>query len=104
MATRRTLRQSRLALARQEAERLRGKIRALEPRVSRIILFGSVARQNPRHEYFDIDLALEGAPSLALLEPEVTSDGFRIDLVQLEWLSVRMRENIEREGVVLYGT
>jgi predicted nucleotidyltransferase len=76
----------------------------LEPRVSRIILFGSVARQSPKHEHFDIDLALEGAPSLALLEPEVTADGFRIDLVQMEGLSGRMRENIEREGVVLYGT
>src|ERR1035437_7588995 len=97
------LRQQRLVDARTEAERLSGKIKQLAPEVSRIVLFGSVARQDPRSDHFDIDLALTGLDSLALLEPQILSDGFSVDLVMMEHLSDRIRENIQREGVLLYG-
>jgi len=73
------------------------------PGVTKVVLFGSVARQNPASDDFDIDLAVAGADSLALVEPEVVAEGFQIDLVSMEHLSGRILENIQREGLVLYG-
>jgi predicted nucleotidyltransferase len=93
----------RLERALLEAIRLGKRILEVDPDVKSIVLFGSVARKEPVSDHFDIDIAVRGASRFALLEAAAISDEYSVDLVQLEYASERMRENIEREGIPLYG-
>ncbi len=81
---------------------------AAEPRVRRIILFGSRARGDARPGS-DVDLAVEGehlAPeTLAAMQTRIEESTipYLVDLVPLdENLDPRLRERIEREGRILY--
>jgi len=93
----------RLEKALLEATRLSEKLLAVDPGIQAIILFGSVARKEPVSDHFDIDIAVRGSTCFALLEAEAISPDYPVDLVQLEYTSKRMQENIEREGMILYG-
>ncbi len=48
-------------------------------------------------------ITVRGSTRFALLEAEAISPDYPVDLVQLEYVSARMQENIEREGIKLYG-
>ena len=79
-----------------------------EPSVQRVLLFGSRARGTAR-DRSDIDLAID-APcaseqewdriAVAVDEAETL---LRIDLIRLDEASGDFREEIEREGVVLFA-
>jgi len=94
---------TRLEKALLEATRLSEILLAVDPGIQTIILFGSVARKEPVSDHFDIDIAVRGSTRFALLEAEAISPEYPVDLVQLEYASQRMQENIEREGIRLHG-
>jgi predicted nucleotidyltransferase len=95
--------EARLERALTAARRIAGELLHEDPGITKIVLFGSTARKNPRSLDFDIDLAVEGASSIAVLETRAVAPGFSIDLVRLESLTGRLRENIASEGVILYA-
>lgn len=81
---------------------------AAQPAVCRVLLFGSRARGTAR-ERSDIDLAVD-APGASEQEWARIADTvdeaetlLRIDLVRLDEASGEFREEIEREGVVLFA-
>jgi predicted nucleotidyltransferase len=92
----------RLDRARSEAERLAGAFRAADPRIDRVVLFGSVATGDIGNRDFDIDLAVSSAAYLRLVSIALDSD-FRVDVVDLGNVRPAIREAIEREGKVLYA-
>ena len=94
---------SRLLKAREEARRISETLKSIDPELSSIVLFGSTARGDPASDRFDIDLAVINASRFALLEAAAVAEGFAVNLIQFEYASPRLRENIDREGVVLYG-
>lgn len=89
--------------AQAEAKRLAKLLKEADPSLSQVILFGSAARADPASEHFDIDLALKGSSRFAYLETIALADGFSVDLIQIEYAPPRLLENIQREGIVLYG-
>ena len=72
---------------------------------TRVILFGSLARGDPRREDFDIDLAVEGIAPERLFQAggEIRMGASRdLDLVDLAAVSEGMRVLIMEQGVSLY--
>ena len=67
----------------------------------RVILFGSLARDELLNDRFDIDLAVESSCYLDLLGITMRRD-FPVDLVDLPWAGSHIRERIELEGRELY--
>ena len=85
------------AAAHKAAEFLKTKFGAKE-----VILFGSLARRRSFTLYSDVDLAERGIHSdhyLTTMEAVLhMSAEFKIDLVDLEFCSPAMREEIEKDG------
>ena len=85
------------AAALKAAELLKTKFGAKE-----VILFGSLARRGSFTLYADVDLAERGIHSdhyLTAMEAVLhMSAEFKIDLVDLEFCSPAMREEIEKDG------
>ena len=50
-----------------------------------------------------MDIAVRGSTRFAFLEAEAISPDYPVALIQLKYASQRMQENIEREGMILYG-
>ena len=90
----------RLLEARAEANRLSSELRRSDPSIKRVMLFGSVARGNPFHEKFDIDLALDGGDLHAALDITEASS-FKVDLVSLTLLPEGMRRAVRERGIEL---
>ena len=71
----------------------------------RVLLFGSRAR-GTNQERSDIDLAIEGCPDFAALEDRLQEELWsllRLDVVNLDdHISQELRDEIERDGKVLY--
>lgn len=90
--------------ARVEAARL-ANLLAVEFGATRVILFGSLARDDPAREEFDIDLAVEGIAPEKIHQAggSVRMVASReVDLVDLAAVSDRMRSLILEQGVILY--
>lgn len=94
---------TRLEKARKEASRIAGLLRRADPGIGSIILFGSAARGDPSSEDFDIDIAVDHASRFSALESIALADGFKVDLIQLEFAPARLLDNIRREGMILHG-
>ena len=79
------------------------RFQEIDPNLKKVILFGSLAKNNVRSEHFDIDLAVECSwdKYLALVSTALDAD-FEVDLVELAKARPAWRERIEDEGVVLY--
>jgi predicted nucleotidyltransferase len=93
----------RKAQALEEVQALAGKFRSLDPGITKIILFGSLARDDVSSLDFDIDLAVScsGERFLALVALALDSP-FKVDLVDLSTADSRIKGAIAREGRVLY--
>lgn len=79
---------------------------ATVPHLSRVVLFGSRARGDAG-ERSDVDLAIRGDGSLLTLArvSEIADEAptlLLFDVVDLDHASARLREQIEREGIVIY--
>lgn len=86
-------------IAKQAADILKEKFGAKQ-----VVLFGSLA-QDMFHQRSDIDLAVEGIDSKQFWQAWNTLDTlgpeFEIDLVAMETVSPKLRQQIEQEGVNL---
>ena len=93
----------RKAQALEEVQELVRKFLLLDPGITRIILFGSLARDDVSSLDFDIDLALScsGEHFLALVALAQDSP-FKVDLVDLSMADNRIKGAIARDGMVLY--
>ena len=94
---------ARKAMAFEELKVLIEKFRAADPGISRIILFGSLARDDVHSPDFDIDLAVvcSGESFLKLVAIALGSP-FSVDVVDLLTADDRIKAAVEREGFVLY--
>ena len=92
------LRRRALAVARRCAVRLKEEFSA-----RRVYLFGSLATGEFRSDS-DIDLAVEGMgfrPYLRAVAELSFAEGFRVDVVHLDFCKPKAQERVEREGEVL---
>ena len=93
---------ARAADALKEARRLAREIRAADPTVRAVILFGSLAEEGPRRLDFDIDLALMGGDIDKAMDV-VDKSAFDVDVVDFERLPEHIRTRIRTRGVMLSG-
>ena len=94
---------ARKAMAFEEIKVLVEKFRAADPGISKIILFGSLARDDVRFPDFDIDLAVVSSGESFLKLVAIALDSpFSVDVVDLSTADDRIRTAVAREGVVLY--
>ena len=98
---RKRLTNDRVREARHEIDRLVEQIRAADPGVRRIVLFGSLARNEVKRPSFDIDIAVDSDKYMQLLDIALDSD-FRVDLVDLGCCSRYVAAAVEQHGVELY--
>ena len=94
-----------VADARAEALRLADML-VHDFRASRVILFGSVARGDPRRTDFDIDLAVAGIAAERWFEAGGAArlaSTRRVEIVNLEAVRDALRDRILTEGIVLRG-
>ncbi len=89
--------------AREEIQALVSKFLLLDPTISRIILFGSLARNDVSSPDFDIDLAVScsGERFLTLVAIALNSP-FKVDVVDLSTADERIKSAVAREGIVFY--
>ena len=83
--------------------RMEISILAKKYEIDRVILFGSRARGD-NHERSDIDLAVSGKDFgiFALDANESLNTLLKIDFVNLDAIDQNLRDEIDRDGVVLY--
>lgn len=74
---------------------------SIDPDIEKIVLFGSLARGEPRSLEFDIDVAVRSKRYLKLVSWTLDQK-WKIDLVDLDELSDTSLEGVEKTGVVLY--
>ena len=87
----------------KEVERLSEEFQKADPCLERIILFGSLARDNVKRPDFDIDLSFEGVEyylcaAIALDSP------FKVDLVDYRNARDYIKEEIDKYGKVIYDS
>ena len=90
-----------MAAAWDEVNALVERFRAEDSELSRVILFGSLARDEVLREGVDIDLAVESDRYFELLGIALRSR-FHVDLIDLKTAVPHIREAIDREGVEVY--
>ena len=91
---------ARVALAKDEAQRLAAAIREEDEAVRAVFLFGSLAGGEPTRLGFDIDLALDGGDLYRALDIVEGSD-FHVDLVEIRLLPPDLASRIRESGVRL---
>ena len=90
--------------ARSTARRL-AEVLAQEFKVTRVFLFGSLAREGDFHSRSDLDLAVEGLAKrryLAAVERLEEEAGIQVDLIDLSEANDRALRAIGKEGRLLY--
>ncbi|MDP3177589.1 MAG: nucleotidyltransferase domain-containing protein [Spirochaetaceae bacterium] len=91
---------ARLETSRAEAQRLSRAIKAADPAVRRVFLFGSAARGDACREGFDLDLAMDGGDVYKALDI-VDSSEFEVDVVRLDLVPESLRKSIYATGIEL---
>jgi predicted nucleotidyltransferase len=87
----------------EEVQALVGKFLSLDPGITKIILFGSLARDDVSSLDSDIDLAVSCSGEHFLMLVALALDSpFKVDLVELSTADNRIKDAIAREGLVLY--
>lgn len=75
----------------------------LDPGITRVVLFGSLAREELLSPDFDIDLAVECTPGAFLqIVASALNSRFRVDVIDLKTAERRIRKSIEQNCTVLY--
>lgn len=80
-------------------------LRQRDPGISKIILFGSLARSDESLRlHFDIDLAVNCSPDkyYSLVSLMLDAPEFDIDLLDLKTTTGLLKQRILEEGIVLY--
>lgn len=81
-----------------EVRRLLHRFHEIDSGVDRLIVFGSLARDDMKRPDFDIDIAVRSERYLDLLGPALESE-FKVDLVDLHGASSYITAAISREGI-----
>jgi predicted nucleotidyltransferase len=90
--------------AHEEIQRLVADFRTTDPGLSKVVLFGSLARNDVSSPDFDIDLAVScSAASFLSLVAIALECPFPVDVVDLATADDRLKASILRDGVVLYA-
>jgi len=93
----------RKAQALEEVQALVGKFLLVDSGIIKIILFGSLARDDVSSLNSDIDLAVSCSGEHFLALVAIAQDSpFKVDLVDLSTADNRIKDAITREGMVLY--
>ena len=93
----------RKAQALEEVQALVREFLSLDPSITKIILFGSLARDDVSSLASDIDLAVScSGEHFLMLVAHAQDSPFKVDLVELSTADNRIRDAIAREGMVLY--
>ena len=93
----------RKAQAFEEVQTLVGKFLLVDSGIIKIILFGSLARDDVSSLNSDIDLAVSCSGEHFLALVAIAQDSpFKVDLVDLSTADNRIKDAITREGMVLY--
>lgn len=74
---------------------------SIDPDIDKIVLFGFLARGEPRSLEFDIDVAVRSKRYLKLVSWTLDQK-WKIDLVDLDELSDTFLVGVKKTGVVLY--
>ena len=90
-----------VARALDEIPNMVAQIKRIDPDVSKVILFGSLATNTVRSSEFDIDLAISSKKIFRIAAWSEDQD-LRIDIVDIEALSPDFRHVVEEKGKVLY--
>ena len=91
------------AQALEEVQALVGKFLLVDSGIIKIILFGSLARDDVSSLNSDIDLAVSCSGEHFLALVAIAQDSpFKVDLVDLSTADNRIKDAITREGMVLY--
>lgn len=96
-------REERVEAARRLLPTLIEDFRRIDPGLRRVVLFGSLARNEVRSAHFDIDLAIDCSPDrfLALVSRALDTP-IDIDLVELARAPEYLSRAIDRDGEVLF--
>jgi len=87
----------------EEVQVLVGKFLLADSGITKIILFGSLARDDVSSLDSDIDLAVACSNEHFLALVAIAQDSpFKVDLVELSTADNRIKDAIAREGMVLY--
>lgn len=87
----------------EEVQALVGKFLLVDSGIIKIILFGSLARDDVSSLNSDIDLAVSCSGEHFLALVAIAQDSpFKVDLVDLSTADNRIKDAITREGMVLY--
>ena len=92
---------ARLSAAKEELRDLVAAFKKADPELRRVILFGSMARQDVKRLEFDIDLAVDSERYNDLLGIAMDSE-FKVDLIDLASASPYIVESVKRDGVEIY--
>jgi predicted nucleotidyltransferase len=93
----------RKAQALEEVQALVGKFLLVDSGITKIILFGSLARDDVSSLNSDIDLAVSCSGEHFLMLVALAQDSpFKVDLVELSTVDKRIKDAIAWEGMVLY--
>jgi len=84
-----------------EAQGIADRIAYADPAVSRVYLFGSVAKQTVRSLSFDIDIAVEGGDVDTAMDV-AESSSFRVDILDLDHAPEHLRSSVFQQGVLLF--
>ena len=90
-----------ISRVRDEIPGIVDEIKRIDPQLSKIILFGSLATDSVRSEDFDIDLAVSSERIFKIAAWSEDRD-LPLDVVDLDTLSPDFRRVVEEEGTVLY--
>lgn len=83
--------------AHREVSRLVERFREADPELRRVVLFGSLARNEVKRIDFDIDLAVDSDRYSRLLGIALESV-FKVDLIDLVAASSYIKRSVRREG------
>lgn len=91
----------RVKLAKKELERLKKAFLEIDKDMERMICFGSLAKNNIESIKFDIDIAVKSKKYYQLVSRAMNSD-FKVDVVDLDSIHYKIKENIIKYGRVIY--
>lgn len=86
----------------KEVYRLKEEFLKEDPQIKRLVLFGSLAKDNIRSLNFDIDLSFEGVEYYRCVSIALNSK-FKVDLVDYRSARSFIREEIDTRGKVIYA-
>lgn len=100
-STQRRAMEKRVQEAWKEVAALVGVFKTIDPKLERIVLFGSLSRGTPSNPNFDIDLSFEGDKYYRCVSACLNSP-FSVDLVDYRSAGAHIKEAIDRDGKVIY--